>query len=207
MRKILLVCIVCVLFLLAGCGEDKTQAPTTVTTVQTEVTTEAPTTQASTTEPTWETTSTGLRLAPTFKVYSKDGASLTMEHFRGKPVVLNFWASSCPPCRSEMKAFQMAYDHYGSDYQFVMVNLTDGNWDTVESAYDFIDRNDYTFPVYYDTDQSATAAYGINAIPATFFIDAEGGAVAWYSGALDYDTLVSGLEMIKVQLPEQETTE
>ena len=77
-----------------------------------------------------------------------------------------------------------------------MVNVTDGSWDTVDSASAFIAENNYTFPVFYDTDISAASAYGVSSLPTTYFIDAEGNGVAYGMGAMDMDTLMSGIEMI-----------
>ena len=79
---------------------------------------------------------------------------------------------------------------------FMMVNLTDGESETVESARNFIHMMEYTFPVYYDTDMDASTVYGIQSIPTTFFIDAEGNLIAYGEGALDGETLKRGISMI-----------
>ncbi len=191
MKKWMLLLLALAMLFAAGCGEGAQKPATQVTA---EPTTEA--TEPPTTEPIEVTTPDGLQVAPGFTVYTADGEPVKLRSFRGKPVVLNFWASSCPPCRSEMDAFQMAYDYYGEDFTFVMVNLTDGQWDTLESATAYITQEDYTFPVYFDTSLAAVTAYQITAIPATFFIDENGGAVAWHSGAMDYNTLEWGLKIL-----------
>ena len=135
-------------------------------------------------------------LAPDFTGVDMDGTEVTLSDFRGKPVVLNFWASWCGPCKMEMPDFQQAYETYGDEIHFLMVNLTDGGRETVEIASDFIARQGYTFPVYFDTNYSAAMAYATNAIPVTFFIGAEGEAVAYGQGALDAATLQRGIDMI-----------
>ena len=76
-----------------------------------------------------------------------------------------------------MPEFQKAFEDKGGDVLFMMVNMTDGSRETAESAGEFIKEQGYTFPVYYDTEQSAAYAYGINAIPMTVFIDSDGYAV------------------------------
>lgn len=137
--------------------------------------------------------------APDFTVTDLEDREHRLSEFVGKPIVLNFWASWCGPCKSEMPDFQKAYETYGDRIHFVMVNLTDGSGETVKTASDFIASAGYTFPVYYDTSSSAAMTYGVNAVPVTYFIDASGQLVAYGQGALDAETLLTGIGMI---LPE-----
>lgn len=135
--------------------------------------------------------------APDFTVTDASGNVVQLSDFLGKPVVLNFWASWCGPCKSEMPDFESAYVEYGNDIHFLMVNLTDGYQETVELAQEFINEQGYTFPVYFDTEnQNATITYGVFSIPTTYFIDAEGNFVAHAKGALDMETLQKGISMI-----------
>jgi thiol-disulfide isomerase/thioredoxin len=114
----------------------------------------------------------------------------------GKPIILNFWASWCPPCKSEMPEFQKAYEKYGSDIQFIMVNLTDGERETIGSASAFVKKQGYTFPIYFDANQDAANAYQINSIPDTYFIDKDGKVAASVQGMLDAATLQKGIDLI-----------
>ena len=134
--------------------------------------------------------------APDFTVYDIDGNPHKLSDFRGKPVLLNFWASWCGPCKSEMPEFQNYYEKYGEDVHFVIVNLTDGAQETVESASAYIAREGYTFPVYYDTDMEGAYAYGVSAVPVSYFIDAEGYFAAWAQGALSADMLQQGMDLL-----------
>lgn len=134
--------------------------------------------------------------APDFTVYDLEGRAHKLSDFKGKPVVLNFWASWCGPCKSEMPDFDEAYAQYGQDIHFLMVNLTDGYQETVESASSYIADSGYGFPVYYDTDMDAAATYGVSAVPVTYFIDAEGYLVAMGQGALSADRLAQGIAML-----------
>ena len=135
-------------------------------------------------------------LAPHFTVYDLEGYAHKLSDFRGKPVILNFWASWCGPCKMEMPDFEEKYLQYQEDIHFLMVNLTDGSRETVESASQFIAEQGYTFPVYYDTDLEAAYAYGVNAVPVTYFFDAEGYFAAWGQGALSGDVLQKGIDML-----------
>ena len=134
--------------------------------------------------------------APDFTVYDLEGNAHKLSDFRGKPVLLNFWASWCGPCQMEMPDFQKFYESHGEKVHFVIVNLTDGQQETVETASAFIAEKGYTFPVYYDTDIDAAAKYGVNAVPVSYFIDAEGYFVAWAQGALTADMLQQGMDMV-----------
>ena len=134
--------------------------------------------------------------APDFTVYDLEGNAYKLSDFRGKPVLLNFWASWCGPCQSEMPDFQDFYEKYGEEVHFVIVNLTDGQQETVESASAFIAEKGYTFPVYYDTDIDAAMKYGVSAVPVSYFIDAEGYFVAWAQGALNADMLQQGMDLL-----------
>ncbi len=133
---------------------------------------------------------------PDFTVYDFDGNAYKLSDFRGKPVILNFWASWCGPCKSEMPEFQKFYDTYGSQIHFLVVNLTDGYQETKASASAYITEQGYTFPVYYDTDMEGAIAYGVNAVPVTYFIDAEGCYVAGAQGALNASRLQQGVDLL-----------
>ena len=146
-------------------------------------------------DPTGETEAQGSE-APDFTVYDLEGNPHKLSDFRGKPVLLNFWASWCGPCQMEMPDFQKYYESHGDKVNFVIVNLTDGQQETVESASAFIAEKGYTFPVYYDTDIDAAMKYSVSAVPVSYFIDAEGRFVAWAQGALTADMLQQGMDML-----------
>ena len=134
--------------------------------------------------------------APDFTVYDIEGEQVQLSDFAGKPTVVNFWASWCGPCQMEMPDFQEAYVQLGETVNFLMVNMTDGSRETVQTASEFIAGQGYTFPVFYDTQMDAAMKYGVYSLPTTYFIDAQGRAIAQATGAIDAATLQRGIDMI-----------
>lgn len=134
--------------------------------------------------------------APDFTVYDREGNAYQLSDFFGKPIVLNFWASWCGPCKSEMPDFDAASGALNGEVQFLMVNMTDGSRETVETAFAFIEEQGYTFPVFYDTDYSASIAYSVYSLPTTYFIDSQGNLAAQARGAISADTLQQGIDRI-----------
>lgn len=137
-----------------------------------------------------------LAMAPDFTVYDAGGEPVCLSDFRGTPVVINFWASWCGPCQSEMPAFDAAAAEYEGQVRFLMVNLTDGSQETQATAQAFLDEQGYAFPVYFDLDLEAASAYGVYGIPVTYFVDAEGRAVAQARSAISAEVLEKGIGMI-----------
>ena len=133
--------------------------------------------------------------APDFTAYDADGNAVQLSDYFGKPLVLNFWASWCGPCKSEMPAFQQAYEQEDG-VQFLLVNMTGGR-ETQADAEALLAQEGYTFPVLFDLDLDAAMTYGVTALPTTYFLDAEGNLVAWAQGAINEQTLQQGLDMIR----------
>lgn len=134
-------------------------------------------------------------VAPDFTVIDEDGNEVKLSDYKGKPVVVNFWASWCPPCKREMPDFNDAYKKY-EDVQFLMVNMTDGSRETVEIAKEFITTEGYDFPVFFDTEYSAAIAYNVTSLPSTYFIDQDGNLIAHTIGMISVSSLERGIEMI-----------
>lgn len=112
--------------------------------------------------------------AEDFTVYDMDMQEVKLSDYFGKPIVINFWASWCAPCKSELPAFNTLYEKYKDDVVFLMINLTDGQSDSVSSIKEFVSDNGYSFPVYYDIEYDASNTYGVYSIPETVFINADG---------------------------------
>lgn len=127
--------------------------------------------------------------APDFNVLDKDGNTVRLSDKFGKPVVINFWATWCPPCKQELPDFDKLCKEYGDRVVFMMVNLTDGYRDTVDGTKRFVSGKGYTFPVYFDTKDNAASAYNVSSIPQTTFIDAKGNIYTTRIGAMNEATL------------------
>ena len=137
-----------------------------------------------------------LQPAPNFAVLDDKQKSVSLLDYAGKPVLINFWATWCGPCASEMPAFDAAFAEYGEDIQFMMINLTDGVRDTVESVQTYMEENGYSFPVYYDTELEAMQTYGAYAIPMTVLVDADGNLLGEYRGALPESMIQEAIDLL-----------
>lgn len=135
-------------------------------------------------------------LAPDFTVTDADGNEVSLFSLLGKPAVLNFWNSNCPPCKMEMPDFQEMYEELGEEVSFIMIDTVGAMGETKESGQDYVEEQGFTFPVYYDTSQDAIYTYGIAAFPTTFFISKEGYLIAGAQGMIDKETLQMGIDMI-----------
>jgi cytochrome c biogenesis protein CcmG/thiol:disulfide interchange protein DsbE len=89
-----------------------------------------------------------------------------------KPVVINFWASWCQPCRLEAPDLVELYEEYSNDVEIYAINLTDS--DNIRSAESFVEEFGFEFPVLLDKDGTVGSAYQVLAIPTTYFINADG---------------------------------
>lgn len=122
-----------------------------------------------------ETVETGITkgdVAPDFELVSLQGESVKLSDFRGKRVILNFWATWCPPCRAEMPDMQKYYEFSGEADNTVILGVnvtkTESNPDRV---HEFADKHGITFPILLDESSEVTNTYEVVAYPTSFFID------------------------------------
>ena len=115
--------------------------------------------------------------APDFLLTRLDGEPVRLSDFRGKTIVLNFWASWCPPCRAEMPEFQALWEQRGPSGpdDLVILAVDRIREDTVGDVADFVEDFAVTFPILFDTsNRDVEARYGVRGLPATYFVDAGG---------------------------------
>ena len=138
--------------------------------------------------------------APDFTVYNAEGEAVTLSSLLDRPAIINFWASTCPPCKQEMPDFQSAYETYGEEIAFIMVDGVGSMLnETQEAGAAYVAEQGFTFPVYFDNDRDAVSTYGITGFPTTFFVGGDGNLVAAAQGMISAETLEQGISMI---LPE-----
>ncbi|MCC6237666.1 MAG: TlpA family protein disulfide reductase [Dehalococcoidia bacterium] len=135
--------------------------------------------------------------APDVTLPTREGGTFRRADARGKAVVLNFWASWCAPCREEMPRFERASRDLADRVVFVGVNAT--TLDSRAAALDFADQLDVTFPLVFDEDGRVGGEYGVSALPATFFIDADGVLRAIALGPVLADRLRENLALVGVR--------
>jgi cytochrome c biogenesis protein CcmG, thiol:disulfide interchange protein DsbE len=112
-------------------------------------------------------------LAPDFSLVNQSGQSVQLSSLRGHPVVLNFWASWCSPCRTEMPALEKVYQEMKNQgLQILAVNTT--YQDDPASAGRFAQERQLTFPILFDLDGKSSQQYQVRALPTTYFIDSDG---------------------------------
>lgn len=124
--------------------------------------------------------------APAFKLLGLDGISHSLDEYKGKSIVLNFWGSWCGPCVKEMPALQAQWEKW-KDKDVVVVGINVGEDQmTVEN---FVKQVDIDFPILMDTGRDAVRKYGVSPMPTTFFINAKGKVDSIHIGQLDLSSL------------------
>ena len=109
--------------------------------------------------------------APDFELQNLDGQSISLSNLKGKPVLVNFWATWCSPCVSEMPYIQEIHDEWsGSGLMVLAINMGD----SPPAVEQFLQEHNLSLPVLLDTKKNVAQRYGIRAIPTTFFIDKDG---------------------------------
>lgn len=119
-----------------------------------------------------ENQKTGLEVgnkAPDFELKTLSGGTSKLSDYKGKKVMLNFWATWCPPCKAEMPAMQKFYEANKDNVEILAVNM-----DTQNDVAGFIKEKGITFPILLDEKNEVNQNYQILSIPTTFFIDEQG---------------------------------
>lgn len=124
--------------------------------------------------------------APAITVNSLDGKPLNLSDLKGKVVILNFWATWCPPCREEIPSMMKLNSAMaGKPFQMVAVSIDEGGQPAVAS---FFKTSGFSLPAYIDPDNRAAKIYGITGVPETFVIDKNGILLKRVIGPLTWDS-------------------
>src|SRR6056297_110216 len=125
--------------------------------------------------------------APDFSVPRLEGGQAKLSHYRGQLVLLNLWATWCPPCRAEMPSMQALYDDL-KDRGFTILAVAAPNppRETEGKIRAYIEENNYTFPVLLDCEYKAYGIYNTGSIPTSYLVDTEGKLVARLTGSIDW---------------------
>ncbi len=134
-----------------------------------------------------------------FSLIDQYGNTHNLSDYKGKTIFLNFWGTWCPPCRAEMPDIQKLYENYSQEGDEALIVLGVvapelGQETTIEGITDFLEENNYTYPVLMDTEYELFQAYGITSYPTTFMIDRDGNVYGYVSGQLDEDIMKSIIE-------------
>ena len=133
-------------------------------------------------------------VAPDFALKGLDGNVVRLSDLRGKPVLINFWATWCPPCKEEMPTLQAAYQKYRDQGTvFLGVDLKED----AGTIQDFVQKNGYRWTFLLDPEARVSTAYQVSAIPTTYFIDGEGIVRDSHLGAISPATLETKLAKIR----------
>jgi cytochrome c biogenesis protein CcmG/thiol:disulfide interchange protein DsbE len=133
------------------------------------------------------------RAAPGFTLTTFNGNTISLQDLRGKPVVINFWASWCPPCRIEAPLLERTWRAYKDQgLIFIGVNIQDRKVDALNYLREF----DITYPNGPDPIGEISIDYGVSGLPVTFFISGKGEVVRRWVGAIEKSVLISAIEEI-----------
>jgi len=128
--------------------------------------------------------------APDFTLRTPDGKLVSLVDFRGKPVVINFWATWCPPCRSEMPDMQQLSDERAGDLVILAVNMQEAP-DPVRG---FVEKYGLKFAIVLDTSGQVSQAYRVASLPTSVFVDREGKVSSSYTGALNRSAMAKRVD-------------
>lgn len=128
--------------------------------------------------------------APDFTLTALDGETYTLSELRGTPVVLNFWATWCDPCRREMPALQATAEQYAG--RALILGVDQGEPEHIVAP--FVEEYGVTFPILMDTNLAVGNLYNLRGMPTTYFIDAGGVIRHLWAGEMNRITLAEGIE-------------
>ncbi len=189
-NKILLVLIMVLAILVGTSYYERYQTPDAKQSTQPETTTDSGTGSGKAVKG---------KLAPEISLDDLNGQPVKLSDYRGKVVIVNFWASWCRPCKSEMPDLDEAAREFsqGSEAVLLTVNLTDGSRETAETAREYVADHRLALTVLLDIQSRAANAYSITSIPTTYIIDRQGVVVNSIAGPTTKAALKQYVEQLR----------
>lgn len=133
--------------------------------------------------------STGIKAgqpAPDWSLVNNRGNTEKLSDYQGQVVLLNFWATWCPPCVFEMPSMQRLYRRFeGKKFRVLAVAVDEGGWGAIRS---FLKRIPVEFPLFWDQTGSVADLYGVSRLPESYLIDSKGIVVRRFSGPVEWDS-------------------
>ena len=138
-------------------------------------------------------------MAPDITLNDLYGNEVSLSDYQGKIVYLNFWGTWCPACQSELDSLQALYEQYQDSDEVAVLTLINGAYreSGTESAREFMESNELTFPVLYDETGAWFYQYGVTSFPTTFMINADGSVFGYLEGAVNKEIMDEIIEMTK----------
>jgi Thiol-disulfide isomerase and thioredoxins len=186
--NLLALCCMCLcLSLLSACYSENTVSSNTTHSTDLIIEETIPQTQTNTDEE----NSSNDYLIPDFSLSTSDNLQVSLSDYRGSVVVLNFWASWCPPCKNELKDFEQLHYKYAdsNDVNLFLLNQIDGQRETAEKGDKYLSDNGFPFFNLHDNGEVGWGIFGLQSIPATVVIDSDGMLFDYVLGQTDFETV------------------
>lgn len=132
--------------------------------------------------------------SPNFTLKDLAGKEHSLTDYRGKGVIINFWATYCPPCEEEMPYLEKAYRQYNNEgIEILAINASE----PTRMVKQFMKRHELSFPILLDLNGNVIEQYQVITLPLTFFIDSKGKIVEKFIGELTEEKIEEGIALIK----------
>ena len=131
--------------------------------------------------------------APDFTLQTLKGETVSLKDYRGEVLLINFWATWCPPCRSEMPDMEDLYiERKNQDFTVLAINIQEAD----KPVSSFVDRYGLTFPVLMDVTGEVSQQFGVQSLPTSFFVDKEGRIAGFSMGAMNKSAMLKKLQRV-----------
>ena len=140
-------------------------------------------------------------LSPSFSLNDLSGRTYSLANYRGKVLLINFWATWCNPCVSEMASLDKLYQKLkDKNFELLAISVDEGGWDEIKK---FLQKHPVTFPILLDSDYKVADQYGTYRVPESYLIDSQGKIIDKILGAQEWDSpeMLSKIEKALSEIP------